>query len=115
LVSVSRGDIYWADLGEPEGHAPAKVRPFLVVQVDEITSTAIGTVIGSAITSNLKAQGHRGAVFLPKEASGLPRDSVVKLTELVTVDKWQLEDYVGHLPAEYILQVENALRDVLGL
>jgi mRNA interferase MazF len=114
-VSISRGDIYWADLGEAFGHAPAKYRPILTLQVDKITQTAIGTIVGSAITSNVGADEYPGSVFIPQEASGLPRDSVVRVTELVTLDKWQLGEYVGHLPAEYMLEVDKALRNVLGL
>jgi len=114
-VSINRGDIYWIDFGPVENKAPAKLRPLLIIQVDEISNTAIGTVIGGAITSNLNAQNYRGAVFIPKEVTGLPRDSVVRLTELMTVDKWQLEEFVSHLPYEYMIKVENALREVLGL
>ncbi|MDR1013532.1 MAG: type II toxin-antitoxin system PemK/MazF family toxin [Coriobacteriales bacterium] len=114
MASASRGDIYWVDFGPVESRAPAKLRPLLIVQVDEISHTAIGTVVGGALTSNLDARTHR-AVFVPKEASGLSRDSVVRLTELMTIDKWQLEEYIGHLPTEYMIQVENALREVLGL
>ena len=115
MVSVTRGDIYWVDFGPVENRAPAKLRPLLIVQVDEISRTAIGTVVGGAVTSNLDAKKHRGAVFIPKEVSGLPKDSVVRLTELMTVDKWQLEEFIGHLPSEYMIKVENALREVLGL
>jgi mRNA interferase MazF len=103
------------DFGPIENRAPAKLRPLLIVQVDDISNTAIGTVVGGAFTSNLDAQKHRGAVFVPKEASGLSKDSVVRLTELMTIDKWQLEEYIGHLPPEYMIQVESALREVLGL
>jgi mRNA interferase MazF len=115
VVSINRGDIYWVDFGPVENRAPAKLRPLLIVQVDEISSTAIGTVVDGAFTSNVDAQKYRGTVFVPKEISGLSRDSVVRLTELMTIDKWQLEEYIGHLPPEYMIRVENALREVLGL
>jgi mRNA interferase MazF len=115
VVSINRGDIYWVDLGETENHAPAKFRPLLIVQVDKITQTAIGTVIGSALTTRIEAGKFPGAVFVPHEVSGLSKDSVVKLTELLTVDKWQLGEYAGHLSSEYMLQIDNALREVLGL
>ena len=115
MVSINRGDIFWIDFGPIENKAPAKLRPLLIIQVDEISHTAIGTVIGGAITSNLDAQYYKGAVFIPKDVSGLPKDSVVRLTELMTVDKWQLEEYVGRLPYEYMIKIESALREVLGL
>jgi mRNA-degrading endonuclease toxin of MazEF toxin-antitoxin module len=71
VVSVNRGDIYWVDFGPIENRAPAKLRPLLIVQVDDISNTAIGTVVGGAFTSNLDAKNYKGAVFVPKEVSGL--------------------------------------------
>jgi mRNA interferase MazF len=112
---INRGDIFWADLGEPSNHAPAKLRPVVIIQVDEVNHTAIGTVIVSGLTSNTDAKKHIGTVFIPREVANLPKDSVVKLTELFTLDKDDLLEYIGTLPSEYILQIENELKQVLGL
>ena len=115
MVGTSRGDIYWVDLGPIVSSAPAKIRPFLILQVDEINTSGIKTVIGCALTSNLDASGHKGAVELPKEATGLPRDSVAKLTEVATFDLSRLDHFVSHLGLEYMLRIDDALRDVLGV
>ena len=87
MVNIRRGDIYWVDLGPIVSSAPAKIRPFLIIQVDEITSSGIKTVIGCALTSNLDANRHRGAVELSKEDTGLPKDSIAKITEIAKITK----------------------------
>jgi mRNA interferase MazF len=115
MVNISRGDIYWVDFGQIISSAPAKVRPFLILQVNQISNTGIKTVIGCAITSNLSAANFKGAVFLALEDSGLPKDSVARLTELATFDKRQLDEYVGQISDETMRLIDDALRDVLGL
>jgi mRNA interferase MazF len=115
MVSLDRGDVYWVDFGRIVSGAPAKTRPFLILQVDEISNTGTKTVIGCAITSNLNAASFKGAVFLSQKDTGLPKDSVARLTELATFDKRQLEERVGHIPVEAMFKVEDALREVLGL
>jgi len=115
MVDIRRGDIYWVDLGPIVSSAPAKIRPFLIIQVDEITTSGIKTVIGCALTSNLDADFHKGAVELPKEATGLSKDSVAKLTEITTFDMSRLDQCVGNIGIENMLRIDEAIRDVLGV
>jgi mRNA-degrading endonuclease toxin of MazEF toxin-antitoxin module len=115
VVSISRGDIFWVDFGQAENSAPAQRHPMVIVQTNSITSTKIATVIGGLITTNPDAPKFKGAVFFPKEVTNLPKDSTIRLTELATVDKWQLLEYAGRVPAEFMIQIDNALREVLEL
>jgi len=112
---ISRGSICWADLGEAHGSKPAKRRPVLVVQANPFNASRLKTTIAAVITSNTALAAMPGNVFLPAAASGLPRDSVVNITALVTLDQADLEIPVGHLPASLMNDVNRGLRRVLGL
>jgi mRNA interferase MazF len=112
---TSRGSICWADLGEVRGSKPAKRRPVLVVQGDSFNASRLNTAIVAVITSNTTLAAMPGNVFLPAVASGLPRDSVVNVTALVTLDKIDLEPPVAHLPTSLMSEVDRGLHRVLGL
>jgi len=112
---IRRGGIHWADLGDIVGSRPAKRRPVLVVQSDPYSASALSTVIAVAVTSNTALAAMPGNVFLPASATGLPRDSVANVTALVTLDKDDLSDEVGRLPAYLRAEVDQGLRRVLGL
>jgi mRNA interferase MazF len=110
-----RGSICWADLGEARGSKPAKRRPVLVIQSDPFNASRLNTTVAAVITSNTALAAMPGNVFLPATASGLPKDSVVNVTALVTLDKTDLEAPTGHLPASLMDDVDRGLRRVLGL
>lgn len=113
---VIRGEIYWCDLGEPRGSAPAKRRPVLVVQGDDYNRTRIGTAVVAVVTSNTALAAMPGNVFLPALASGLAKDSVVNVTQLVTIDHSDLDPHaVGQVPAHLMDEVDEGLARVLGL
>ena len=112
---IERGRIYWADLGEPEGSKPAKRRPVLVISADSYNSSRLATVLAAAVTSNTRLAALPGNVFLPASATGLPRDSVVNVTALVTFDKHDLGDPAGTIPSALMDDVERGLRRVLQL
>jgi mRNA interferase MazF len=113
---VRRAQIYWCDLGEPRGHAPAKRRPVLVVQSDQFNASRLGTVVVAVITSNVGLASMPGNVFLPQQISGLPADSVVNVTALATVDRSTLDSSpVGQLPAQVMDSVDAGLHLVLAL
>ncbi|MBV9382071.1 MAG: type II toxin-antitoxin system PemK/MazF family toxin [Streptosporangiaceae bacterium] len=111
----SRGSIYWADLGEARGSKPAKRRPVLIIQADPFNASRLNTTIAAVISSNTALAVMPGNVFLPAAASGLPKDSVVNVTALVTLDKADLEAPVGHLPTSLMNDVDRGLHRVLGL
>jgi len=110
-----RGDICWADLGEPRGSKPAKRRPVLVIQADAYNASKLSTTLVAVITSNTAFAAMPGNVFLPAVASGLPKDSVLNVTALITVDKADLDPPVSRLPASLMTEIDRGLRRVLNL
>lgn len=112
---ITRGDIHWVDLGEPEGSGPAKHRPVLVVQAGSYNASRLATVIVAVITSNTALATMPGNVFLPAAATGLARDSVVNVTAIVTLNKTELGRAVGTVPAGLMQEVDRGLRQVLAL
>lgn len=112
---IRRGGVYWVDLGQPRGSRPAKRRPVLVVQSDPYNGSRLATALAAVVTSNTDLAAMPGNVFLPTVATGLPRDSVVNVTAVVTVDKAELEGPVGDLPLTLMREVDRGLRRVLGL
>jgi mRNA interferase MazF len=113
--SPGRGDVCWADLGEPQGSKPAKRRPVLVIQADPYNASRLNTTLVAVITSNTALAAMPGNVFLPAVASGLPKDSVLNVTALATIDKADLHPPVGRLPSSLMTEIDRGLRRVLGL
>ncbi len=112
---IGRGDVYWVDLRPAEGSRPAKRRPVLVVSADSYNASRVATVLVAVITSNTDAASHPGNVFLPAGATGLPRDSVVNVTGLLTLDKSDLRERAGMVAGDLLRRVESGLRQVLAL
>jgi mRNA interferase MazF len=112
---TARGAICWADLGETGGSRPAKRRPVLIIQSNPFNTSRLNTIIAAVITSNTALATMPGTVFLPAAVSGLPKDSVVNVTALVTLNKTNLDEPVGQLPGSLMNDVNRGLRRVLGL
>lgn len=112
---IARGNVCWADLGEPRGSKPAKRRPVLVVQDDAYNASRLNTTIAAVITSNTALAALAGNVFLPAAASGLDKDSVINLTALVTLDSADLDAPVGTVPDRLMDDVDSGLRLILAL
>jgi mRNA interferase MazF len=112
---MRRGEIWWADLGHPTGSGAAKRRPVLVVQSDAFNASRIGTVMVAVITSNLRLADAPGNVRIPKRTSGLGRDSVVNVSQVVTLDRSILTDRVSALRPDVIERIDDGLRLGLGL
>lgn len=112
---IERGSVHWADLGEPVGSRPAKRRPVLVIQSDPYNRSRLATVLVAVLTSNTRLAAAPGNVFVPAGAAGLPRDSVVNVTALVTLNKDELTGAIGDVPAALMRAVDSGLRQVLGL
>jgi mRNA interferase MazF len=112
---IARGAIYWVDLGEQVASAPAKRRPVLVVQSNSFNSSQIATVVVAVITSKIRVAEFPGNVFVPATSSGLPRDSVVNVSQLVTLDRSRLGDRLGELPKYLVSDVDAGLRQVLAV
>jgi mRNA interferase MazF len=113
-VVVQRGEIWWADLAEPRGSEPGFRRPLLIVQANAFNRSRLATTIGVALTSNLALVDAPGNVLVPKKASGLSRDSVANVSQVVTVDREVLTERIGTVSAELMRAVDGGLRLVLS-
>jgi len=114
-VVIRRGEIWWADLPEPTASEPGFRRPVLVVQSDDFNRSRIATAIVVVITSNLKLTGAPGNVFLPQKATGLSKDSVANVSQVLTLNKSFLSEKISELPNYLLEQVEVGLRLVMDL
>lgn len=112
---ITRGDVCWTDLGPARGSRPAKRRPVVVVSSDSYNASRLATALVAVITSNVALAAMPGNLFLPSVDSGLPRDSAVNVTALVTVDKALLGARVGSLSSALLAELDRGLRLVLGV
>ncbi len=112
---IQRGEIWWATLPEPLGSEPGHRRPVIVVQSNDFNRSRIATVIAVVVTSNIKLAHAPGNVFLSCKVTGLPRDSVANVSQVITIDKGFLTEAVGSIPQGLLKQVEDGLRLVLEL
>lgn len=110
-----RGEIWWASLPEPVGSEPGYRRPVLIVQDDAFNQSRIQTVIVVVITSNIELVQAPGNVLLPRNATGLPRESVANVSQVITIDKSFLSERVSSLGHDLLEQVDEGLRLVLCL
>lgn len=112
---LKRGDIWWASLVASRGSEPGNRRPVVVVQSDAFNVSRIQTVIVAVITSNTRLAEAPGNLALTPAQSGLPRESVINVSQLLTLDKRYLSERVSSLPAEQLSGLDHGLRLVLSL
>ena|SRR5579872_6594346 len=112
---MQRGEIWWSNLPKPVGSGPGYRRPALIVQSNDFNVTGIRTVVVAVISSNLRLAEAPGNVFCSRGASGLPRDSVINVSQLLAVDRSLLSERVSILPPLVLQQVEDGLRLLLAL
>ena len=112
---IRRGELWWAELGAPAGSEPGYRRPILIVQSDSFNRSRISTVVGLAITSNPKLAQAPGNVLVEKAATGLAKDSVVNVSQIVTLDRDALASRCGRLSPSILRAVDDGLRLVLSL
>ncbi len=112
---IRRGEIWWAELPVPTDSEPGFRRPMLIVQSDQFNASQIGTVLAIALTSNLGLAKLPGNVLVHTKESGLSRDSVVNVSQVVTLDRRMLVEKAGRLPAPLLLSVAEGLKMVLEL
>jgi mRNA interferase MazF len=107
---VKRGHVYWANLGIPEGHEPGHRRPVVVVQSDLFNASAIPTVLVAPLTSNMKLAKAPGNIKLSKDESGLPKDSVVNVSQIVSINRSRLDALIGELEPSVMFMLDNGIR-----
>lgn len=112
---IRRGDLWWAELGEPRGSEPGYLHPVVVVQRDELNDSRLRTTIVALLTSNLERATALGNVLCRAKDTGLPKDSVVVVSQVATLDKKMLSDRIGSLSPRLLRSVDDGLRLALEL
>jgi mRNA interferase MazF len=112
---IKRGDIYWVNFGTPEGSAPGYRRPAIILQSNTFNQTQIQTTICGILTSNLNLLEAPGNILIEAKVSGLPKDSVLNLSQIYTVDKSDLEEKVASLPERYLPRIDASIRMVMDV
>lgn len=110
---IEQGDIVWVRFPPSRGSAPAGRRPAIVLQHDRFNRTRLNTVIVAALTSNLRYGSLPGNVRLPKGEGGLPRPSVVNVTQIATVDRVDIDSVAGRLSHRRLAEVWSGVRLVI--
>jgi mRNA interferase MazF len=107
---INQGDIYWIDLDEPVGSGPGYAHPHVVIQNNVFNSSRINTVVVCALSSNVKRGAAPGNVLLEPGEANLPKQSVVIVSQIFTVDKGQLGDLIGTLSKTRVLQFLDGIK-----
>ncbi len=115
MVKIRRGEIWWADLGEPTGSEPSMRRPVLVVQDNQYNRSRMATVIVLSVTSNTRLADMPGNILIGREESGLPKASVINVSQIATIDRSWLENKAGSVSMTLMEEVDYGLGMVLGL
>ncbi len=114
MVEVAQGEIWWADLDEPTGSATGFRRPVVIVQGDALNRSNLATVICVPLTSNLRWADAPGNVLIPAKISGLPRESVANVSQIVAIDRAMLTERTGRLTRRVLDIIHSGLDVVLG-
>ena len=110
---INQGDIYWIELDESEGSEPGYKHPHIIVQNNLFNRSKINTVLVCPLTTNLKRAGAPGNVLFDKKESNLPKQSVVNVSQVFTVDRTQLGEYVGTVSSKRLAEIINGIKLIL--
>jgi mRNA interferase MazF len=113
-VVVSQGDVFWASLADPTGSGPGFRRPVVVVQGEAFNASRIATVVVVPLTSNLRWAAAPGNLLLEAFHTGLPKESVANVSQIVSVDRSVLSERVGHLADDHVALILAGIDLVLG-
>jgi len=111
---VAQGEVWWADLPDPTGSGPGFRRPVVVLQGDALNRSRLATVVCIPLTSNLRWANAPGNVVLRARSTGLGRDSVANLSQVITIDKTLLSERMGRLSRSQVDLLLSGLDIVLG-
>jgi mRNA interferase MazF len=112
-VAIRQGEVFWAGVIEPSGSARVYDRPYLIVQNDAFNRSRINTVVVCSLTSNLRRAGDPGNVLLVPGEANLPEQSVINVSQIVTIDKSQLRERIGTLSSDRIREVLRGINLLL--
>ena len=110
---IQQGDIFWIELDEPSGSDPGYTHPHVVVQNNVFNRSRINTVVVCALSSNLRRAAAPGNVLLEPGEANLPKQSVVIVSQLFTVDKSYLRDLIGTLSKRRVRQILDGIKLIL--
>jgi mRNA interferase MazF len=110
---INQGDVFWVDLSEPSGSEPGYRHPHVVIQNNVFSRSRINTVVVCTLTSNLKRAQAPGNVLLEKREANLPKQSVVNVSQIFTVDKRDLDEKIGTLSRRRVRQILDGVRLVI--
>ena len=110
---INQGDIFWIELDEPSGSEPGYLHPHVIIQNNLFNRSRINTVVVCVLTSNLRRANSPGNVLLEAGEADLPEQSVVNVSQILTIDKSQLGEKIGTLSAERVRQILNGIRLVV--
>lgn len=111
---VAQGEVWWADLGEPTGSEPGFRRPVVVVQGEAFNRSRIATVVCVPLTSNQRWAEAPGNVSLASRSTGLAKDAVANVSQIVTLDRVVLTDRVGKLSHQKLELILAGIDVMLG-
>ena len=114
MSDIRQGEVFWVDFGPASGSGPAERHPCVVVQSDLFNRSRIGTTVVCLITSNLRLADAPGNVALRRGEANLPRPSVVNVSQVVTVDKLDLVERIGKVPASTVEAIGTGLELLFG-
>lgn len=112
---MMRGEIWWADFGIPFGSEPGYNRPVLIVQDDTFNKSKINTIVVLPLTTNLLLENAPGNIFIKKEESGMPKDSIIVVSQLYAIDRQRLLEQLSKLQMAIMKEVESGIKLVLGM
>lgn len=111
---VAQEDVFWASLRDPVGSGPGFTRPVVIVQGDALNATRLATVVVVPLTSNLRWASAPGNVLLKARRTGLPKDSVANVSQIVAIDRTVLSEHVGRVPSAQLELILGGIDVVLG-
>ncbi|MCI6799571.1 MAG: type II toxin-antitoxin system PemK/MazF family toxin [Spirochaetia bacterium] len=109
---MTRGDIYMLDFGIPFGSEPGMRRPVVIIQSDKENLNNLNTKVVVPLTSNTINSNFKGNIFISKKESGLSKDSVALVHQIIVVDKIRLENKLSKLPKDILKKIENEINYV---
>ena len=109
-MTIKQGDIFWVDLGVPKGSGPGYRHPHVVIQNNVFNESKINTVVVCALTSNLRRAKAPGNVLVRKGEGNLKKNSVVNISQIITVDKIDLIEKIGSLSPSRLKEIIDGVK-----